>query len=95
MTVRSRWGPACWPAFQRPSPTVGVPSVPIGSRERGQAACHVHRPTTVGPIQYTPTSAAELRRTLTDWNTVWWAGAHEELRIATPQGSKPCWYATG
>jgi len=46
----------------------------------------------VEAIQYTPTSAAEVRRTLTGWNTVWWAGANEELRIATPQGSKPCWY---
>jgi hypothetical protein len=65
--------------------------VPI-TRDRVAAGWYTHRPTSVEAIQYLPTTARDVRRLLTDWNTVWWAGANEELRVATPQGTKPVWY---
>jgi hypothetical protein len=65
--------------------------VPI-IRDRVEAAWYTHRPTTVEAVQYLPATAADVRRILTDWNVVWWPGANDEVRVATPQGTKPCWY---
>lgn len=61
-------------------------------RSRVQARWWRHRPTTVEAEQYTPTTAAMVRRLLTEWGVAWWPGVDEVLRVATPQGSKPVNY---
>jgi hypothetical protein len=63
----------------------------LGSK-RVQADWYVHTPTYVEAIQYSPLTARDARRLLTDWNVVWFEGPDGTLRIATPQGTKPLLY---